>query len=102
MTARWYIVHAYSNFEKKVSESIEEQARQKGLSHEIEQVFWVPVRELRDPATHTTVDIPLPGGTRPFPCFAVAGEIVWGLTHRILTQFLDVAPELRLDRLTQD
>ena len=38
MTARWYIVHAYSNFEKKVAESIEEQARQKGLSEKIEQV----------------------------------------------------------------
>ncbi|TIW40955.1 MAG: transcription termination/antitermination protein NusG, partial [Mesorhizobium sp.] len=23
MTARWYIVHAYSNFEKKVAEDIE-------------------------------------------------------------------------------
>lgn len=45
MTARWYIVHAYSNFEKKVSESIEEQARQKGLSHEIEQVV-VPTEKV--------------------------------------------------------
>ncbi len=45
MTARWYIVHAYSNFEKKVAESIEEQARQKGLSHLFEKVL-VPVEKV--------------------------------------------------------
>ena len=28
---RWYIVHAYSNFEKKVAESIREQSKQRGL-----------------------------------------------------------------------
>ena len=30
--ARWYIVHAYSNFEKKVSSTIREQAEMLGLS----------------------------------------------------------------------
>jgi 8-oxo-dGTP pyrophosphatase MutT (NUDIX family) len=68
-------------------------------SQEIEQVYWVPLAELRDPASHATVDIPLPGGTRPFPCYEVVGEIVWGLTHRILTQFLEVYPHLELDRI---
>ena len=68
-------------------------------SHEIEQIYWVPLGELRDPATHGTIEIPLPGGTRPFPCYEVAGEIVWGLTHRILTQFLEVSPDLDLGRL---
>ncbi len=38
MAARWYIVHAYSNFEKKVAEDIENKARQKGLSDQIEQI----------------------------------------------------------------
>ena len=38
MTARWYIVHAYSNFEKKVAEDIEHKAKQKGLSDQIEQI----------------------------------------------------------------
>jgi len=68
-------------------------------SQEIEQVYWVPLAQLRDPASHGTVDIPLPGGTRPFPCYEVVGEIVWGLTHRILTQFLEVYPHLELDRI---
>lgn len=35
MSMRWYIVHAYSNFEKKVAESIREQAAQRGLSEEL-------------------------------------------------------------------
>lgn len=44
MAVRWYIVHAYSNFEKKVAESIEEQARLKGLSHHFDQIL-VPVEK---------------------------------------------------------
>jgi len=45
MTARWYIVHAYSNFEKKVAEDIENKARQKGLSDKIEQIV-VPTEKV--------------------------------------------------------
>ena len=39
MSMRWYIVHAYSNFEKKVSESIREQAKQRGLEDLFEQIM---------------------------------------------------------------
>lgn len=45
MTAKWYIVHAYSNFEKKVAESIQEQAAQHGLEETFEQVL-VPTEEV--------------------------------------------------------
>jgi transcription termination/antitermination protein NusG len=45
MTARWYIVHAYSNFEKKVAESIEEKAKLKGLSHLFEKIL-VPTEKV--------------------------------------------------------
>jgi transcription termination/antitermination protein NusG len=36
---RWYIVHAYSNFENKVAESIREQAKQRHLDHLFEEVL---------------------------------------------------------------
>lgn len=42
---RWYIIHAYSGFEKKVAESIKEQAAQQGLASLIEEVT-VPVEEV--------------------------------------------------------
>ncbi len=39
MAKRWYIIHAYSNFENKVAESIRDQARQRGLSDLFEEVM---------------------------------------------------------------
>jgi len=43
--AKWYIIHAYSGFEKKVAESIKEQAERKGLSSLFEEVL-VPTQEV--------------------------------------------------------
>ena len=31
MAKRWYIIHAYSNFEKKVAESVQERASLSGI-----------------------------------------------------------------------
>ena len=45
MAKRWYIVHAYSNFENKVAEAIRERAGQQGLSHLFEQVL-VPTEKV--------------------------------------------------------
>ncbi len=45
MPMRWYIVHAYSGFEKKVAEAIREQIEQKDMSDLIEQVL-VPTEEV--------------------------------------------------------
>ncbi|WP_225767086.1 transcription termination/antitermination protein NusG [Inquilinus sp. Marseille-Q2685] len=45
MAMRWYVLHVYSNFEKKVAESIREQAEQKGLSDHFEQIV-VPTEEV--------------------------------------------------------
>jgi transcriptional antiterminator NusG len=41
----WYVLHVYSGFEKKVAESIKEQARQKGLEDDFEEVL-VPTEEV--------------------------------------------------------
>ena len=45
MAMRWYIVHAYSNFEKKVAESLREQAESQGLSDQFEEIL-VPTEEV--------------------------------------------------------
>ena len=45
MALRWYVIHVYSGFEKKVAQSIEEQAKQSGMEEEIKQVL-VPIEEV--------------------------------------------------------
>lgn len=45
MTARWYIVHTYSNFEQKVADSIKEKAAATGLEDLFEEVL-VPTEEV--------------------------------------------------------
>ncbi len=45
MAMRWYVVHVYSGFEKKVAESIREQARQKGMEDSFEEVL-VPTEDV--------------------------------------------------------
>ena len=45
MEKRWYIVHAYSNFEKKVAEAIRERARAEGLEDHFEEIL-VPTEDV--------------------------------------------------------
>ena len=45
MAIRWYVLHVYSGFEKKVAESIREQAVQKGMDDLFEEIL-VPTEEV--------------------------------------------------------
>src|SRR3979409_2709695 len=45
MASRWYVIHVYSGFEKKVATAIREQAEQKGLAEKFEEVL-VPTEEV--------------------------------------------------------
>jgi transcriptional antiterminator NusG len=45
MANRWYVIHVYSGFEKKVASAIREQAEQKGLSEMFEEIL-VPTEEV--------------------------------------------------------
>jgi len=44
---RWYVVHVYSGFEKKIAQQLKEQAEQKGLGDLIEEVL-VPAEEVTE------------------------------------------------------
>ena len=45
MSLRWYVVHAYSNFEHKVSESLKERVKRAGLEAKFGEIL-VPTEEV--------------------------------------------------------
>jgi transcriptional antiterminator NusG len=45
MAKRWYVVHVYSGFEKKIGQQIKEQAAQKGLADQFDEIL-VPAEEV--------------------------------------------------------
>ncbi|MCZ6511092.1 MAG: transcription termination/antitermination protein NusG [Alphaproteobacteria bacterium] len=45
MTMRWYVVHAYSGFEKKVAQSLQEQSVVKGMEEFFDEIL-VPTEEV--------------------------------------------------------
>ena len=45
MSKRWYVVHVYSGFEKKIAQQVQEQAAQKGLADMLDEVL-VPSEEV--------------------------------------------------------
>ena len=47
MAKRWYVVHVYSGFEKKIAQQIKEQAAQSGLAEQFEEVL-VPTEQVME------------------------------------------------------
>jgi 8-oxo-dGTP pyrophosphatase MutT (NUDIX family) len=59
-----------------------------GSSSEVKRAFWVPLARLSGADVRRVVPITLRGGVRRFPAYAIDGEVIWGMTERILTAFL--------------
>jgi ADP-ribose pyrophosphatase YjhB (NUDIX family) len=57
---------------------------------EIDAALWVPLPALRHPDAVTEILVELEEESQAFPAVRYGPYIIWGLTHRILTQFLEV------------
>jgi 8-oxo-dGTP pyrophosphatase MutT (NUDIX family) len=60
-------------------------------SLEVAEAFWVPVEALRDPRASREIVLELTGGARRVSSFEHEGRVIWGLTERILRQFLSLS-----------
>lgn len=57
-------------------------------NEEVAAALWIPLDELRGPGAVTEHLLEMEGARYRFPAIGTRGYVIWGLTHRILSDFL--------------
>jgi 8-oxo-dGTP pyrophosphatase MutT (NUDIX family) len=57
---------------------------------EVQAAFWVPLEALRDENAASEILIEANGSRLRFPSIVYGDHVIWGLTYRILQQFLQI------------
>jgi 8-oxo-dGTP pyrophosphatase MutT (NUDIX family) len=60
------------------------------LSDEVEDAFWLPICRLKQQGRSDVVQYIIQGQPREWPAYPSARGPIWGITERILTQFLSL------------
>ncbi len=80
-TAKWYIVHAYSNFEKKVADAIMQAAKDKGLEDMIEEIM-VPTENVTEIRRGRKVETE----RRFFPGYVLVKMVLTDQTYHLINE----------------
>lgn len=59
-------------------------------SSEVDRAFWVPLARLGEPGIRREVTLRVQGEERVFPAYDLGEDVIWGMTERILTPFLEL------------
>ncbi|OLC07374.1 MAG: hypothetical protein AUH42_03775 [Gemmatimonadetes bacterium 13_1_40CM_70_11] len=57
---------------------------------EVERAFWVPLRRLAEPGVRREVTLTVQGVERTFPAYHLGDDVIWGMTERIITPFVEL------------
>jgi 8-oxo-dGTP pyrophosphatase MutT (NUDIX family) len=57
---------------------------------EVERAFWVPLSRIVEPSVRRDVKLLVGGVERVFPAYDLGEDVIWGMTERILTPFLQL------------
>lgn len=63
-------------------------------SDEVQRAFWLPLARLGEPGVRREITLTLRGIERTFPAYLVDDEVIWGMTERILTPFIELASQM--------
>lgn len=60
------------------------------LNDEVASAFWLPVRDLQETGLSETYRFPYGDAILKYPAYPSPQGLIWGITQRILTDFLDL------------
>jgi len=58
-------------------------------SEEVSRAFWVSFADLLEPRVRREVKLVVRGAERVFPAYDLGDDVIWGMTERIVTPFLE-------------
>lgn len=61
------------------------------IGPEVEAIAWIPLPELVRPDRRAEIEVRADSGVRAHPAIRYEDYEIWGLTHRIVTQLLELA-----------
>jgi len=70
-------------------------------NHEVQYHRWIPVSALVDPDYRSELILGGRGHERAYPSILFEGDSIWGLTHRIVVDFLEIMAE-ELDIMAEE
>lgn len=56
--------------------------------HEVAEAGWFAIADLVGPGAYRAVTMEIMGARRVFPGYLVSGQVIWGMTERIITPLL--------------
>ena len=62
-------------------------------SDEVQRAFWLPLGRLSEAGVRREVTVKVRGGTHTLPAYLVDDDLIWGMTERILTPFVDLVSQ---------
>lgn len=63
-------------------------------SSEVQAAFWVPLARMADPTVRREITLFIRGAERTFPAYVLGDDVIWGMTERILTPFLELVAKV--------
>jgi len=59
---------------------------------EVQRAFWVPLARFAEPGVRRDFTLTVAGVERTFPAYALGDDVIWGMTERIITPFIELIP----------